>query len=77
MIEHIKVRERKLAMITGISPIRMPYMNHKNTPMARKMNMAREISFADLVLYIFSACGIRAEVVIIPAIIPITFEKFS
>lgn len=44
--------------------------------MARNINMGRDISFADLVLYIFSACGIRAEVVMIPAIIPTISDKF-
>lgn len=34
-----------------------------------------ETSRADLVLYIFNACGIRADVVIAPAIIPMMLFK--
>lgn len=76
IIENTRIRERKLAIITGSSLINKPYRNHNVIPSARNINMVRDISFADLVLYIFNACGIRADVVMIPAIIPIMSEKF-
>lgn len=65
-----------MAIITGISFISKPYKNHNAIPKARNTNIVRDISFADLVLYIFNACGIKADVVMMPAIIPIISEKF-
>lgn len=76
IIENIKIRETKLATITGISLIKNPYNSQSEIPRARNMNMARDMSFADLFLYIFNTCGIRADVVIMPAIMPIKSEKF-
>ncbi len=72
----MRIREKKLAIITGISFISKPYKNHNAIPKARNTNIIRDMSFADLVLYILRACGIRAEVVMMPAISPITSEKF-
>ncbi len=75
-MEKVRSNETKLANMRGISPIINPYMNHKAIPIARNTNMVRDISFADLPLYIFMAWGTNAEVVMIPAMSPIISEKF-
>ncbi len=72
----MRIKEKELANIMGISFMSKPYKNHNAIPKARNINIKSDTSFADLVLYILRACGIMAEVVIIPAIIPITSEKF-
>ncbi len=75
-MEKVRSKETKLANMRGISFKINPYINHKAIPMARNTNMVRDMSFADLLLYIFMAWGTNAEVVMIPAMSPIISEKF-
>tara|TARA_B110000879_G_C11119603_1_gene491163 strand:+ start:956 stop:1108 length:153 start_codon:yes stop_codon:yes gene_type:complete len=49
----------------------MPYISHKNTPTLNINHIGKDMSLALLVLYIFTACGIKAIVVKIAARNPI------
>ena len=46
-----------LAIMTGRSLIRTPYMSHSKTPALNIENMPDEMSLADLVLQVFSSWG--------------------
>jgi hypothetical protein len=49
----------------------MPYINHKNTPTLNINHIGKDMSLVLFVLYIFTACGIKAIVVKIAARNPI------
>ena len=60
-----------LANITGNDIIKIPYINHKNTPTLNINHIGNDMSLVLFVLYIFTACGINAIVVKIAARNPI------
>tara|TARA_Y100000389_G_scaffold99668_1_gene96404 strand:- start:151 stop:324 length:174 start_codon:yes stop_codon:yes gene_type:complete len=55
----------------GNDIIKIPYTNHKKTPTQNISHIGKDISFTLFVLYIFTACGIKAIVVKMAARNPI------
>lgn len=70
MIAAAKGKPIELEKIIGISLVKIPYINHKNSPDVYTMYIKSETSLARLVLIIFIVCGRVAAVVRKPASIP-------
>jgi hypothetical protein len=66
-ISRLKIKVRKLAIITGQDWMKIPYNNHKNTPVQKVNNITNETSAADFVFQVFTTCGKKAIVVKVAA----------
>jgi isopentenyl diphosphate isomerase/L-lactate dehydrogenase-like FMN-dependent dehydrogenase len=69
-IVNASIRVTAFAAMTGMSPIRMPYMSHNRTPVQKMEYMPRERSSADFVFQVFMTWGIKAIVVKVAAVNP-------
>jgi len=64
------------ARITGRSLIKIPYTNHKNTPVVNTEYIPIDKSFTCLVFIVFIACGKNEMVVQVAATNPSMVIKF-
>jgi hypothetical protein len=64
-------RVMPLAILTGIFLLSKPYSNHRKVPKVKREYMERDILDVSLVLIVFSAWGIKEEVVAAAAPRPI------
>ncbi len=47
------MKVKRFAIVTGKSPIEIPYTNHRKTPTENAENIPNEISFVDFVFHVF------------------------
>lgn len=71
-----KVNVMVLAIITGISPVRTPYKNQRNTPKVNRKYIVNDRSCVCFVLMTWIACGKNDNVVHVAANIPINVYMF-
>ncbi len=71
----LKTNVAPLARIMAKSLRKIPYTNHKNTPVMKVSSMTKETSFADFVCHVLIICGRKALVVKVAADNPKTVSK--
>lgn len=72
----VKINVIPFARIMGKSRIRIPYKNHKKTPVVNTEYIPKDKSFVCLVFMVFIACGKNEIVVKVAATNPSIVIKF-
>jgi len=72
----VNTRVIPFARMTGMSFMKIPYTNHRKTPVVKTAYIPNDRSFVCFDLIVFIACGKNEMVVQVAAINPSTVIKF-